>query len=121
MSSPEAADAPEEIRLIGQGRTLVLAYADGSQAEFSAEYLRVESPSAEVQGHGGGRQWIGGKQAVRIIGIEPVGNYAIRPTFDDGHDSGLFTWAYLWKLEQHKEEIWSKYLAEIAKRGLTRS
>lgn len=90
---------PTEIAGKDQGRILEVSYDDGFTARLSAEKLRVESPSAEVQGHGPGqKKLIAGKANVRIVAIEPVGNYAIRLVFDDGHDTGLYTWAYLREL-----------------------
>ena len=112
---------PEEIHYDSARRTLSVRFDDGETREYPAEYLRVESPSAELKGHSPGqRQWIGGKKPVGISNIEPVGNYAIRITFDDGHDTGIFSWAYLLELDRDREEIWQRYLDEIAKRGLTR-
>lgn len=90
---------PVEITLAGDRKTLRIAFDDGVTLAIGAELLRVESPSAEVQGHGPGQKIIvTGKENVRISGIEPVGNYAIRLIFDDGHDTGLYPWAYLYRL-----------------------
>jgi len=103
---------PSEIRLNPARDLLTVAFEDGSRFELRAEYLRVESPSAEVRGHGGGPKTIlRGKQDVKISGLEPVGNYAVRIGFDDGHDSGLFSWAYLHQLGSEKDRIWAEYLA----------
>jgi DUF971 family protein len=102
---------PSEIRLNPGRDTLTVAFEDGSRFELAAEYLRVESPSAEVRGHGAGPKTIvKGKQDVKISGLEPVGNYAVRIGFDDGHDSGLYSWAYLYKLGAEKDRIWAEYL-----------
>jgi DUF971 family protein len=92
---------PLEIRISEDKKTLRVLYEDGSQSRVSADRLRVESPSAEVQGHGPGQKIIvTGKENVRIINAEPVGNYAVRLHFDDGHKTGLFTWSYLQELDE---------------------
>ena len=107
---------PSEIRLNPARDVLTVAFDDGSRFELRAEYLRVESPSAEVRGHGGGPKTIlRGKQDVKISGLEPVGNYAVRIGFDDGHDSGLFSWAYLHQLGSEKDRIWAEYQAAVAR------
>lgn len=112
---------PTDIKLHKADRTLEIAFDDGAGFVLSAEYLRVESPSAEVQGHGGDeKKIVSGKDYVRIDSVESVGNYAIRLIFDDGHDSGLYTWEYLHELGRHRNEKWQTYLAELAKRGLSR-
>ena len=111
MPSASATPWPSEIRLNPGRDVLTVAFEDGTRFALPAEYLRVESPSAEVRGHGGGPKTIvKGKQDVKISGLEPVGNYAVRIGFDDGHDSGLYSWAYLYKLGSEKERIWSDYL-----------
>ena len=103
---------PSEIRLNPARDVLTVAFEDGSRFELRAEFLRVESPSAEVRGHGGGpRQIVLGKQDVKISGLEPVGNYALRIGFDDGHDSGLFSWDYLHRLGREEARIWAEYQA----------
>ncbi len=102
---------PSEIRLNPARDALTIAFEDGSRFELAAEYLRVESPSAEVRGHGAvPKTIVKGKQDVKISGLEPVGNYAVRIGFDDGHDSGLYSWAYLHKLGAEKDRIWAEYL-----------
>ena len=112
---------PTEIRLARDRRTLHLAFAEGGGCALPAEYLRVESPSAEVQGHGPGeRRIVGGKAAVTIRGVEPVGNYAVRLVFDDGHDTGLFTWTYLAALGREQAGRWRTYLDALAQHGLAR-
>jgi len=101
---------PSELRLNPARDVLTVAFEDGRRFELKAEYLRVESPSAEVRGHGGGpRTIVKGKQDVKIAGLEPVGNYAVRIGFDDGHDSGLYSWAYLYKLGSEMDRIWADY------------
>ena len=102
---------PVELRVNGAKDLLTIAFDDGKQYGLTAHYLRVESPSAEVRGHGGGpRTIVKGKQDVKIAGLEPVGNYAVRIGFDDGHDSGLYSWAYLHRLGAEKNKIWAEYL-----------
>ena len=106
---------PSEIRLNPARDTLTIAFEGGSHFELAAEYLRVESPSAEVRGHGTAPKTIvKGKQDVKISGLEPVGNYAVRIGFDDGHDSGLYSWPYLYKLGAEKGRIWAEYLRASA-------
>ena len=103
---------PTEIRLNPARDVLSVAFDNDERFELRAEYLRVESPSAEVRGHGGGpRQIVLGKQDVKISGLEPVGNYALRIGFDDGHDSGLFSWDYLHRLGREEARIWAEYQA----------
>ena len=111
---------PEELRLKEGGRVLVVTFADASFA-LPAEYLRVESPSAEVQGHAAAeKRTIGGKRDVAIAAIEPVGHYAAKLVFDDGHDSGLFTWVNLHALGTDYETRWAAYLAALEAKGLSR-
>lgn len=103
---------PTEIRLNPARDTLNIAFDNDERFALRAEYLRVESPSAEVRGHGGGpKQIVLGKQDVKISGLEPVGNYALRIGFDDGHDSGLFSWDYLHRLGREEARIWAEYQA----------
>jgi DUF971 family protein len=114
-------EAPEELRLKDQGRTLVISYAGGQSFALSAEQLRVESPSAEVKGHGPGQEvTVAGKRNVRIGRLEPIGNYAVRIVFDDGHSTGLYTWSYLRELGEERDARWSGYLAKLAAEGLAR-
>lgn len=112
---------PREIRLKRQERVLEIDFEDGRSFRLPAELLRVESPSADVQGHGpNDKTIVAGKRQVAIIGIEPVGTYAIRLIFDDGHDTGLFTWDYLYRLGDEEATIWQRYLDALAERGLSR-
>ena len=112
---------PTEIRLRNDRRSILIRFEDGTEYDLPAEYLRVLSPSAEVQGHAPDqRKTVPGKIDVAITAIDPVGNYAIRPTFSDGHDSGLFTWAYLRRLGEEKSDLWSAYLADLERQGLSR-
>ena len=112
---------PTELRLKRAERILDITYDDGSAFALPAEYLRVESPSAEVQGHGPGqKQTVAGKAQVGIARIEPVGNYAVRLVFDDGHDTGIYSWTYLHQLGREQQNRWARYLEDLAKAGLTR-
>lgn len=107
---------PTEVRLNPAKDVLTIAFDDGTRFDLRAEYLRVESPSAEVKGHGGQKPPpITGKQDVKIDGLEPVGNYAIRIGFDDGHDSGLFSWDYLHRLGREEPVLWPQYLASVGR------
>lgn len=100
---------------------LTLSYADGSRISLTSEYLRVNSPSADVQGHGPGQETLQvGKKDVAIIGIETVGNYAIRPRFSDGHHSGIYRWDYLRTLAEEEPQRWAQYLADLAAAGKSR-
>jgi DUF971 family protein len=113
--------APEEIRLDQATQILRVSFADATKAEYGAEYLRVMSPSAEVQGHGPGqRVTVPGKRHVRITAIEPVGGYAVRLRFDDGHDTGLYSWEYFYNGAGEQKDKWADYIAELAKQGLSR-
>ena len=112
---------PTDIRLLKREAVLEIAFDDGQTFRLPAEYLRVESPSAEVQGHGSGQKTIlGGKRSVAIEGVDPVGNYAVRLIFSDGHDSGLYSWDYLYELGSRQTEKWQAYLTALAERGLSR-
>ncbi len=112
---------PQEIRVTPDRRTLVLVQAGGARQDLSAEMLRVMSPSAEVQGHSPDqRKTVGGKIDVAISTVAPVGNYAVRIGFDDGHDTGIFSWSYLAELFREKDTRWQAYLAELDAKGLRR-
>ncbi len=111
---------PEELRLKDGGRTLSIAYVDGT-FDLSAEYLRVTSPSAEVQGHTAAeKRTVGGKRHVVVTAVDPVGHYAVKLVFDDGHDSGLFTWDYLHELGVEHDAKWAQYLGELEAKNLSR-
>ena len=111
---------PDELRLKDGGRTLSVAYADAT-FDLSAEYLRVTSPSAEVQGHTAAeKRTVGGKRRVVITAVEPVGHYAVKLVFDDGHDSGLFTWDYLHELGSDHGAKWAHYLGELDAKRMSR-
>lgn len=112
---------PTELRVKKQGRSLAIAFSDGRLFEISAELMRVESPSAEVKGHGPGEeQLVWGKRDVMITKLEPVGNYAVRIIFSDGHASGIFTWAYLAKLGADGVAMFDAYVEKLKAAGLGR-
>ena len=112
---------PTEIRLAKDKRSLRVVFDDGLAFDLPAEYLRVASPSAEVQGHSPSeRKTVPGKAEVEIIGVEPVGNYAVRLLFDDMHSTGIFGWDYLHDLGARHDERWRDYLAELDAKGLSR-
>lgn len=112
---------PVEIRLKSADKVLEIDFDSGETFRLPAEYLRVESPSAEVQGHSPSqKQIVAGRRHVGILGVEPVGNYAIRIKFDDMHDTGIYSWTYLHELGRAQERRWRAYLAELEKRSLSR-
>jgi DUF971 family protein len=112
---------PTEIRLRKQEKILEVDFDDGSRFALPAELLRVESPSAEVQGHGPSQKTlIAGRRHVGIMAVEPVGNYAVRIKFDDLHDTGIYSWRYLYNLGREKDRLWRDYLDALAEHGLSR-
>ena len=112
---------PTQVRLRKAEKLLEVTYDDGSTFALPAELLRVESPSAEVQGHiPDQKQIVPGRRFVGIMDLEPVGNYAIRIKFDDLHDTGIYSWQYLYHLGLNKDEIWSDYLKNLEEKGLSR-
>src|SRR5215468_8331922 len=112
---------PTEILLHQKSRVLEIAYTDGKRFRLPCEFLRVYSPSAEVRGHGPGQEVLQvGKKDVEITELEPVGLYAVRPKFSDGHDTGIYSWAYLYTLGVNQDEMWRRYLQRIADAGATR-
>lgn len=112
---------PTEIRISKDRQTLKVAFNDGVAFALSAEILRVLSPSAEVQGHGPGQKLtVPGKRNVAILSVQPTGNYAIRIGFDDGHDTGIYTWPYLRKLGAEGESLFADYERELADKGMSR-
>ena len=112
---------PKELRVSKDKRSLTISFDDGEAFDLSAEYLRVTSPSAEVQGHSPAqRKTVPGKRDVEIMKMEPVGNYAVRITFTDLHDTGIFSWVYLRELGAEHAERWAAYLAELEEKGLSR-
>ena len=114
-------NAPTDIRLRTKSRVLDVSFDDGSQFTYTFEYLRVHSPSAEVVGHGPGQETLQtGKENVEITRIDPVGHYAVRLVFNDGHDTGLYSWTYLHQLGRDMEANWLRYLDRLAAAGYAR-
>ena len=114
-------EQPTEITLHQQSRELEIAFADGLRSSLPFEFLRVNSPSAEVRGHGIGQEVLQiGKRNVNVLNIEPVGSYAIKIDFDDGHDTGLYSWEYLRHLGEHQDKIWQEYLQRMKEAGASR-
>ncbi len=112
---------PTEITVHQQSRVLEIAFDDGARFRIPFELMRVYSPSAEVMGHGPGQEVLQtGKREVQIDSLEPVGHYAVRPGFSDGHDSGLFTWDYLYRLGRDQDALWAEYEARLAEAGADR-
>lgn len=112
---------PTEIKLHQKSRELEIAFDDGQTFRFSCEFLRVYSPSAEVRGHGPGQEVLQvGKKNVEIVEIEPVGSYAVKLRFSDGHDTGLYSWDYFYELGLKREPYWNGYLARMAQAGASR-
>ena len=112
---------PESLTVHGQTKVLEIGFSDGAQFRIPFELMRVYSPSAEVQGHGPGQEVLQtGKRQVSVIEIEPVGNYAVKPTFSDGHDSGLFTWEYLYFLGDQQAALWQQYEERLQAAGTDR-
>ena len=117
----ETTKIPTEIKLHQKSRILEMSFADGERFELSYEFLRVFTPSAEARGHGPGQEVLQvGKRDVDIERIEPVGNYAIRPVFSDGHDSGLYSWDVLYNLGSRRDQLWQSYLERLAAAGASR-
>jgi DUF971 family protein len=120
-ASPPIQRTPVSLVVHQQSRALEIEFDDGRAFRIPFELMRVYSPSAEVQGHGPGQETLQtGKRDVGIDAIEPVGHYAVKPTFSDGHDSGLFTWDYLYRLGSQQDELFSQYLERLAQAGLDR-
>ena len=112
---------PDSLTVHGQSKVLEIGFSDGAQFRIPFELMRVYSPSAEVQGHGPGQEVLQtGKREVGIAEIEPVGNYAVNPTFTDGHESGLFTWEYLYFLGDQQDALWTQYEDRLQAAGLSR-
>ncbi len=110
--------APTALNVRTQSRVLEIGFDDGKEFSLPFELLRVYSPSAEVRGHGEGQETLQtGKRNVGVAGVEPVGNYAVKPVFSDGHDSGIFTWDYLYWLGENHEQLWSDYLHRLQVAG----
>jgi DUF971 family protein len=114
-----AARTPTEIKLRRQSRVLDVAFDDGQRFELPFEYLRVYSPSAEVRGHGPGQETLQlGKHEVQVVKVDPIGNYAVRLVFNDGHDTGLYTWGYLYELGETHAAKWQHYLDRLQQLGI---
>lgn len=112
---------PQSLTVHAASRVLEVGYADGANFRIPFELLRVYSPSAEVQGHGPGQEVLQtGKREVGITGIEPVGNYGIKPLFSDGHDTGIFTWVYLYEMGQQQDALWQQYFERLQQAGKER-
>ena len=122
MSGPDPSTPhPTEIKLHQNSRLLEIAFSDGQVFRLPYEFLRVHSPSAEVRGHGPGQEVLQvGKREVAIREVEAVGHYAIRPSFSDGHDSGLYSWDYLYDLGLRQDDLWQRYLDRMAAAGASR-
>lgn len=115
------APTPQEITVHEASRVLEVLFSDGARFRIPFELMRVYSPSAEVQGHGPGQEVLQtGKRDVTLLGLEPVGHYAVKPTFSDGHDSGLFSWDYLYDLGSKEAALWAEYADRLAAAGLDR-
>ena len=116
-----ASPQPTEIKLHQASRVLEIAFANGRHFRLPYEFLRVHSPSAEVRGHGPGQETLQtGKRDVTIATVEPVGHYALRPTFSDGHDTGIYSWEYLYDLGERQDELWRRYLERLTAAGASR-
>ena len=113
------APAPTALTVHEASRVLEVAFSDGASFRIPFELMRVYSPSAEVQGHGPGQEVLQtGKRDVTLVNLEPVGNYAVKPTFSDGHDSGIFSWDYLYELGQQQDALWKQYAERLAAAGV---
>lgn len=112
---------PEALTVHAKSKVLEISFSDGASFHIPFELMRVYSPSAEVQGHGPGQEVLQtGKRDIGLIGLEPVGNYAVQPSFSDGHDTGLFTWDYLYFLGSQQDKLWQDYEARLAAAGMQR-
>ncbi len=119
--SAHAAPWPTELRVDRAEKLLIVTFDDGARFTLPAELLRVESPSAEVKGHGPGQKTIvPGRRHVGIMDLEPVGNYAVRILFDDMHNTGMYSWPYLYHLGRNQDSLWATYLSALEQRGLSR-
>jgi DUF971 family protein len=121
MADQVTTRVPSEIKLHQASKAMEISFADGTSFRLSYEFLRVYSPSAEVRGHGPGQETLQtGKRDVTIVELEPVGHYAIRPRFSDGHDTGIYSWDYLFELGSDRDERWQRYLERLAAAGASR-
>ena len=115
------APTPQSITLHGQSRVLEVGFSDGANFRIPFELMRIYSPSAEVQGHGPGQEVLQtGKREVQIVDLQPVGNYAVQPTFSDGHDSGIYSWDLLYELGANEKALWAEYESRLAAAGVLR-
>jgi DUF971 family protein len=115
------APTPQDLTVHSKSRVLEIAFSDGKTFRIPFELMRVYSPSAEVQGHGPGQEVLQtGKRQVELAGLEPVGNYAVQPAFSDGHDSGIFSWDYLYFLGSQQDQLWADYEARLKAAGVDR-
>lgn len=115
------APTPQDLTVHSKSRVLEIGFSDGKTFRIPFELMRVYSPSAEVQGHGPGQETLQtGKRNVELVSLEPVGNYAVQPTFSDGHDSGIFSWDYLYFLGAQQEQLWTDYEARLQAAGVDR-
>ena len=113
---------PTELRLHKDRKAMSVAFDSGESFDLAAEYLRIRSPSAEVQGHSPSeRRTVAGKQNVQILELLPVGNYAVRLVFDDMHSTGIFSWDYLFELGRNRDKYWNEYLGELKEKNLSRA
>ena len=121
MTTKQATPTPEDITVHSKSKLFEVKFSDGAHFNIPFELMRVQSPSAEVQGHGPGQETLQtGKRNVDIVSLEPMGNDAVKPTFSDGHESGLFTWEYLYFLGSQQAELWKDYEARLAAAGVDR-
>jgi len=121
MSEKTATLIPTELKFHQASRMVEISFADGTSFQLSYEFLRVYSPSAEVRGHGPGQETLQtGKRDVTIVEVEPVGHYAIRPKFSDGHDTGIYSWDYLFEIGVDRDALWQRYLARLEAAGASR-
>jgi DUF971 family protein len=113
--------APQSLTVHGQSRVLEISFSDGAHFRIPFELMRIYSPSAEVQGHGPGQEILQtGKREVELTSLEPIGNYAVQPTFSDGHDTGIFSWDYLYFLGSQQEQLWAEYERRLREAGVER-
>jgi DUF971 family protein len=118
--TPES-PTPQSLTVHGQSRVLEIAFSDGAHFRIPFELMRIYSPSAEVQGHGPGQEVLQtGKREVGLVSLEPIGNYAVQPTFSDGHDTGIFSWDYLYFLGAQQEQLWAEYERRLGEAGVER-
>ncbi|MCT8178794.1 MULTISPECIES: DUF971 domain-containing protein [unclassified Variovorax] len=117
----QGAPTPQSITVHGRSRVLEVGFSDGATFRIPFELMRIHSPSAEVQGHGPGQETLQtGKREVELVALEPVGNYAVQPTFSDGHDTGIYSWDLLYQLGSQEAELWAAYEQKLAEAGVDR-